>query len=297
MLVSDAIEETRRLLFTGGIEERNKLASAVTSGNDTLEFVYDLGSIDRGAKLSVNLEDMYVWSKTSQTATVDRGQFGTYADDHGSESVVHVNPKFSNYEIFKAINHEIASLSSPVNGLYRVIDYMIDYSPVTPGYDFPFEVLDIYQVRYRTPGPNNSWYISQNWEFTNNAGDDFASGKALFIHDAYPFHDVLVKVKTPFEQLPSSLSVDISATGLPETAYDVLPLGAAYRLTSTREIRRNFDEVQGDTRRAQEVPPGANLGGARELGRLRDQRIREESARLSLQYPTYSPRYPFAVGG
>lgn len=293
MLVSDLVEETKRLLLTGSTEERNKLAASTST---TLTMTYPLGSIDRGAKLSIDLEDFYVWSKSSQTVTVEPGQFGSIAASHAVNSLVHVNPKFSNWEIFKAFNHELTSLSSPVNGLFQMIDYLIDYNPVIQGYDFPYAVSSIYEVRYTTPGPTNEWHISQDWEFTKNSGADFASDQALFIRDAYPNQDVLVKVKAPFTQLPASLATDLSTTGLPETAYDILSLGAAYRLTSPREVRRNFDEVQGDTRRAQEVPPGANLGGSRELGRLRDVRIREEAARLSQQFPVHSPRYPFKVG-
>lgn len=296
MLVFDVIEETRRLLFTGGVEERNKLAASLTGVGVTPTFTYPMGGIDRGTKLSVDLEDMYVWAKSSQSATVDRAQFGSTIADHAAGSIVHVNSKFSNWEIFKAINTELVSLSSPANGLFQVADYLIDYNPVIHGYDFPYPVLDIYEVRYTTPGPTNEWYISQDWEFTNNSGADFASDKALFIRDAFPNQDVLVKAKAPFIQLAAAMAINISTSGLPVTCYDILAIGTAYRLTSPREVRRNFNEVQGDTRRAGEVPPGAQLGGSRELLRLRQERIQEEASRLSLQYPARSPRYPFVVG-
>lgn len=297
MLVSDIIEETRRLLFTGGVEERNKLANLLPTAATSASFTYSMGSIDRGAKLSIDLEDIYVWDKSSQTATIDRGQFGSVAADHSAGSIAYVNPKFSNWEIFKAVNTELVSLSSPANGLFTVTDYPLTFNPVIQGYDFPYPVLDIYQVRYTTPGPTQDWYISQDWEFTNNSGADFASDQAIFIRDAYPNQPVIVKVKSAFTQLTANLATDISTSGLPSTAYDILSIGAAYRLTLPREVRRNFDEVQGDTRRAQEVPPGANLGGSRELARLRQERIKEEASRLSVKYPAHSPRYPFVVGG
>ncbi len=294
--VLDLINETRRLLLTGSVEERNQLASPLTGFATNPVFTYDMGAIDKGAKLSVDLEDMYVWAKSSQTATVTRADFGSVLGDHNTGAIVYVNPKFSNYEIFAAINQELIALSSPSNGLFGVQDYVLDYNPVILGYDFPYAVLDIYQVRYSYPGPSQDWVISQDWEYARHSGDDFASDNALFIRDAYPNQQVIVKAKIGFSQLTANMLALISASGIPDTCHDILSLGAAWRLTSPREVKRNFDEVQGDTRRSEEVPPGANLGGSRELGRLRQIRINEEAARLSQQYPVRSPRYPFAVG-
>lgn len=295
--VLDIINDTRRLLLSGSVEERNQLAVSLTGFQTTLTFTHDMGAIDRGAKLSIDLEDMYVWSKSSQTAEVARAEFSSAYEDHAAGAMVYVNPKFSNFEIFDAMNRELAALSAPTNGLFRVEDYVLTYNPIISGYDFPHSVLDIYQVRYTDPGPSQDWVISQDWEFTRHAGDDFTSDNALFIRDAYPHQNVVVKVKLPFSQLVTSMSTQISESGLPESCYDILALGAAWRLTSPREIRRNFNEVQGDTRRANEVPPGSQLGGSRELERRRQQRINEEAARLSQQYPSRSPRFPFTVGG
>jgi hypothetical protein len=65
MLVSELITQTRRLLFTGAVEERNQLAENLGILPTTFLLIYDVGSIDRGAKISINLEDMYVWGKTT----------------------------------------------------------------------------------------------------------------------------------------------------------------------------------------------------------------------------------------
>lgn len=293
----DVIADVRRLLLSGIPEERNKLSSGLTGSGTSASLLYPLGSIDRGTKLSLALEDMYVWSKDSQTVTLERAIDGSVLSDHSAGDIVYVNPRFSNYEIFDALNKELLALSSPANGLFGVQDYELTYNPIIQGYDFPYPVLDIYQVRYTIPGPSREWWISQNWEYTRHSGDEFGSDNALFIRDAFPNQAVVVKTKVAFNTFPASLTADIADTLLPESCYDILSLGAAVALSSPREIRRNFTETQGDTRRANEVPPGANLGGARELARQRQQRINEEAARLSQQYPSHSPRFPFVVGG
>lgn len=295
--VSDVLEATRQYVLSGQREERNKLSAAIVGRSTVVATMqYDMGSIDRGARISIDLEDMYVWSKSSQVATVDRAQFGSEAVDHDNGTRVYVNPKYSNFDIFKSINQELHALSSPTNGLFQVLTYELTYNQNILGYNFPYDVLDVYQVRYTTPGTYQDWHISQDWEFTQDSGSDFASGKALFVRDAYSGQKVLAKVKAPFTQLAANINTDIASSGLPESCYDILSLSAAWRLTSPREVARNFHEVQGDTRRAQEVPPGANLGGARELGRLRMERIREEASRLSIQYPPIARRYPYRVG-
>ena len=62
-------------------------------------------------------------------------------------------------------------------------------------------------------------------------------------------------------------------------------MGVQLRAMVGREIKRNFTESQGDTRRADEVGPGAIQASWRGLAALRAQRIEAEQARLSQQYP------------
>ena len=54
-----------------------------------------------------------------------------------------------------------------------------------------------------------------------------------------------------------------------------------------REIKRDFTESQGDTRRAGEVPAGAVAASSRNLQILRQQRITSEAAKLEAIYPNF----------
>jgi hypothetical protein len=63
-------------------------------------------------------------------------------------------------------------------------------------------------------------------------------------------------------------------------------LGAQIRLMAGREVKRNFTESQGDTRRGDKVPAGAVGNSINNLLRLRRDRITAEAARLNRQYPT-----------
>lgn len=295
MLVSEVIEETRRLILASTREERNKLAASCSAVITSLSVTYPLGQITRGTKLSIDLEDIYVWDAlTLAVGPVERGQWGSAAATHDSGAIVHVNPKFSNWEIFNALNDELNSLSSPANGLFQVSTTELEYNPVISGYAYTdTNLLSVMEVRYGIPGPSREYLISENWEYSSDLSDEFSTGSAIFVRDAVVGQPVLIKGKFSFTPLTASLATDLSTTGLPVSAYDILSLGAAWRLTAGLESARNYTTGQGDTRRANEVPPGANLGGSREWGRLREIRIREEASRLAAKYPARSPRFPF----
>ena len=73
--------------------------------------------------------------------------------------------------------------------------------------------------------------------------------------------------------------------GMTTTMEDIPPLGAALRLQGVREGQRNFNETQGDSRRAEEIPVGAQLSSTRGLKDFFDSRIQTELRRLNKLYP------------
>jgi hypothetical protein len=117
--------------------------------------------------------------------------------------------------------------------------------------------------------------------------DDFASGFAIrFDQGVFPGR-LRVVYKAAYGTAATE-SVDVNSTGgLQETCTDILAIGTQIRLMSPREIKRNFTESQGDTRRADEVTVGAVGNSITNLQRLRRDRIQAEAARLARSYPTF----------
>ena len=115
---------------------------------------------------------------------------------------------------------------------------------------------------------------------------DFPDGTALRLNrGGWPGYDVRVTYIAPYAPFVN-LTDDVTATcGISAQAMDIPPIGAAVRMVAGREVKRNFTESQPDTRRAEEVPPGAVVGSSRGLMMLRQQRVAEEAARLRAQYP------------
>jgi len=281
------IDRVNSELLAGTVEERNKLALAVNASDTTFTFTYDLGSIRDNTVFQVGTELVYVWevNSTAKTATVERGHGGTTASSHDVGDIVTHNPRFPRHTVLNQLNAELADLSSPMNGLFQIktldvsyngSDRMVNLTGVT-------DMIDLYDVRYRYL--NDDYPIVRNVRLLRDMPTtDFASGFVLAFDAPVRSGSVRVLYKAAYDQF-STESDTVAAIGGTSTLDDLLSLGAQIRVMAGREVKRNFTESQGDTRRAEEVPAGAVGGSILNLQRLRRDRIQAEAARLNRQYP------------
>ena len=285
---SALIDRVIQQLLSGTVEERNKLAAGVDSDEGSLTFQYPLGSLRDNSVFEVGSELMYAWvaNTSSKIVEVERGYGGTPAASHSAGDVATVNPKFPRSHVLLALNSDLQDLSSPVNGLFQMrtvdiayngSDRMVDLTGVT-------SIGELYDVRYRYL--NDDYPIVRDVRLLRDMPTaDFPSGYALAFDTGVRSGTVRVLYKAPFGSFATEDSTTLSA-GIGGELEDLLVLGAQIRMMAGREIKRNFTESQGDTRRAEEVPPGATVNSMLGLQRLRLQRIVAESARLARQYPT-----------
>lgn len=288
--VSDVIDKVNRQLLSGTVEERNKIASSLTSTATTLTVTYDLQGIRQGSVIQIGQEQMYVWeaATASKTLTVERGFNGTTAEAHSANAIVTLNPRFPRNQILEAINAELADLSSPVNGLFQIRTIEIQYGGSDRMIDVPGagNVQALYSVHYRYKSDDYP-KVHKARLLRNMPVTDFPSGSALVL-DGGPGRagKLVIRFKADFDPVDNESADLMLASGLPDTAEDLVVLGAQIRLMAPREIKRNFTESQGDTRRATEVPAGAVGNALTNLLRLRRDRIVAEAMRLQKQYPT-----------
>lgn len=290
---SDLIEETRNHLYTGSVPPVNRLDADITSAATTAVLDFSNEGIGRGKVISIDLEDILVWEMSGTTiSTMQRAQRGTAAAAHSALTPIYAGDRFSSGRILRALNNVLKSLSSPANGLFQMREVAITFNSAIHGYDLavaPDMIGDPYLVRRKpVSNPEKEWPIVTDWSVGSDfATADFASTRALFIRGGTVRNGETIRVmyKAPFTGL-STISDNVNTTtGLPCSAMDIPPLGAAIRLTAGREIKRNFTEAQPDPRRAGEVPPGANAAAPRPLLELYRRRVQEEAARLYAQYP------------
>lgn len=283
----DLITRVNQQLLAGTVEERNRLVGAITASTSNLTFEFPLGSLRENSIFEINSEMLYVWqaNASAKNLDVERGYGGTTAVSHPDKSVVTVNPRFPRHQVFHALNTDLYDLSSPMNGLYQMktvdlayngSDRMIDMTGVT-------DILDVYDVRYRYL--NDDYPIVKDYRFLRDMPTaDFPSGKALAFDSGIRSGTIRVVYKAPFGQFVNESST-LASVGVGDELEDLLVLGAQIRVMSAREIKRNFTESQGDTRRPDEVSSGAVVNSMIGLQRLRRERILAESARLARLYP------------
>lgn len=281
------IDRVNSELLAGTVEERNKLASSVNASDTSFTFTYEPGPIRENTVFQVGTELLYVWevNVTSKTATVERGYAGSTAGSHSANAIVTYNPRFPRHMVLNQLNAELGDLSSPMNGLFQIktldvsyngSDRMVNLTGVT-------DMIDLYDVRYRYL--NDDYPIVRNVRLLRDMPlTDFASGFVLAFDSPVRAGSVRVLYKAAYD-LFTAESDTVADAGGTSTLDDLLSLGAQIRVMAGREVKRNFTESQGDTRRAEEVPAGAVGGSILNLQRLRRDRIQAEAARLNRQYP------------
>lgn len=272
---------------------RNRLTAAVSDSATTWTFEFDTAGIQEGSRISCELEDLYVWSSDSsaKTAVVARGDGESVAAAHAVSSVVQVNPEWSRFDVLQAINEEIAELSSPARGLFRVLTTDLTYSSAVQGYDLTgvSDFLDVYELRFKQTGSSKYWPTISQFDVSRNmATSEFASGTAVFLFQAgSPGQTIRVRYKAGFTQLGTTDETQVveTVTGLSASGVSILPYGAAARLMAGRAVKRSAMDAQGNTRRAEETSTNDVLTSVSGLLRQRDLAVQAEAARLAKLYP------------
>lgn len=282
------ITRASRQLLSGTVEERNKLATTVTSADTSIVLEYDLGGFREGSVIEIESELMYVWESATATKTleVQRGFDGTTAVAHTAGALAIVNPRFPRQQMFDALNADVDDLSSTVNGLFRVVAQDISYNGTNRQINLTSatKVIDLLDVRLR--------YLSTDFPVIRRVRlqrdlptADFASGLAIVFDQPVMAGTLRVVTKREFTRASTEASDMQTVCFVPETFEDILEMGVILRMMNGREIKRNFIESQGDTRRSDEVPAGSTRDSLTNIQRLRRERIVSEAARLKQQYP------------
>jgi len=291
--VGQIIDRTQRQLLSGVVEERNKLSVAATATATTVTFSYDLSAIRAGSVIEIGSELLYVWSVStgSNTATVERAWNGTTASAHAAGAVAIVNPRFPRSQILESINDDLSDLVSPSNGLYRVKAMDLQYNGNDPMINLPStnDVIELLEVRLRYRS-NDYPMVRRTTIVRNVPTSDFGSGTALKFNEPCRSGTLRITYKAPFNRVTRETDDLQTVAGYPLSAEDILVMGAQIRLMTPREVRRNFVESQGDTRRSDEVPAGSQNNSIANIVRLRRERIVAEAAKLDSQYPVLLSR-------
>lgn len=287
--LADVVARTRSRLMGQQREPINTLSVGINNTDTNLVFTNTIRFVD-GSRISIDLETMHIVAVSGggSGATVIRSVEGTAAS-HSSGVICQINPTWTNYQILQAVNDELADLSSPVNGLFRVRSLEFNYSPSVAGYQLVGlnDFLSVWRVRYKTPGPDHTWPVITRSQYRVDLSantTDFASGAQIVLYEGgHTGHPVRVSYRASFDPL-AALGDDVATvSGLHAEAHDILSLGAAMRLLDTNDAQRSYSTSQADPRRGDEAVQNVNTLSRME--RRRQERITAEQARLARRYP------------
>lgn len=291
------VHATRNHLMTGQNDRLNVLDTPVDNISQSIQIRHELKGIAIGSTLCIDMEEMYVLqtsgSVAGSTVTVLRGMNGSTAVAHSADVIVRVNPQFTNFKIVQAVNGALDQLSA--EGLFQVKTLDLDFNPAISGYPITApDLLSVWKVRYDQPGASNEWPVlfADQWEVDPLPDPtDYPGAGAVGLtlrSGGRAGHKVRVSYFAGFSNL-TNLADDVTAvSGLHQEAHRIVPVAAAIRLLSGREVKRSFLNRQTDRRLTEEVPPGAALQSMESLLAMYTDWVRQEARRLKKKYPRQS---------
>jgi hypothetical protein len=286
--VATVLNRASRQMLAGVVEERNKLAASLTSNDTSVVVAYDIGGFRAGSVFEIGSELFYVWDSNpaTKTITVERGYSGTTPSSHSSGALLTLSPRFPRAQMLDSLNADLDDLSSTTNGLFRVVSLDLSYNGSDRQVNISSSgtIIQLLDVRLRYLADDHP-VISRVRLQTGLPTSDFASGNTLVLDEPIMAGTLRVRYKAPFTRATNESSDLTTDCFLPATCEDIVEMGVVLRMMAGREIKRNFIESQGDTRRPDEVPAGSVTNSVANILRLRRERIIAEAGRLKALHP------------
>jgi hypothetical protein len=290
--LSEMIDEVRSNLQGYTLRQDRITYVANVGGLTTTSATIQVGSADNLAKGVIEIDDELIWidsfNKTNNTLNVipgfGRGYQGTTAAPHAQYAQVTLAPTFPRITIKKAINDTI-------NGLYPklwgVASTTFTYNASQVTYALPDDVENILYVSWQTTGSSQEWLPVNRWRADGMANiATFNSTNTINIYEnIQPGRTVQVYYAVEANTLDSSTDDFADVSGLPESSYDVVTLGAAYKLLSYIDAGRiNLSSAEADFADSK-IPSTAGAGASRYVFALFQQRLNDEALKLSDKFP------------
>jgi hypothetical protein len=192
----------------------------------------------------IEIDDELLWvDRFDRTAGIaylagvsGRGFRNSTAAPHTAGARVVISPAYPRVVVAKAINNAIDGVYPSLFGsFYTTFPFVATRST----YQMPSDTVNIMQATWQTVGPTKEWLPIRRWRMDNTANPQaFNTGKSLSIYDGIvpgrTVHVVYSKRPSPLT-LPSD---DFTQSGLPDSAEEVIVLGASYRVAAYLDAAR-----------------------------------------------------------
>jgi hypothetical protein len=276
----DLITQTQQMLrsYVRSQELSTWLTFDVT--DDALTFsVHDPKLLSRGlVEIDSELvlcEDVDKDSGNFTTPPFGRGMEGSKARAHKQGTRVSVNPMYPRSAVGNALNQTLMGVGNQLFGLDRVT---FPASPTRVSYELPAETQHVLSVSWllrRTA--SKDVVFANDWVFDHSAG--WPSGKGLLLYE-WPLPGDPITVTTGVPPLALEEDQLFTESLLPESAIDVVVLGAASRLiVSAGAEMIAATSVGSQTTIGRDFDPNTPVSIGRYLYAQFQERLRQEVSR------------------
>ena len=287
---SHMIEETKRYL--AGFTMRQERITYLRDAISLTDTVIPVGSASNLAKGIIEVDNELIWidnfdkanSNLNAAPGFGRGYQGSTASSHAQHAQVTLSPSYPRIDIRRAINDTIQSLFPK---LFAVNTYDFTFNAAQIAYAMPADCKTVVFASWQTPGATREWLPLKKWRSDNMANiAAFDSTTTLNIYDAVmPGRTVQVTYASEPQTLQNNTDIFSDVTGLPDTARDVVVLGAAYRLLSSIDAGRlNLTSAEADYADSK-IPSTAGVSASRYVFATYQQRLQEEALKLTDKFP------------
>jgi hypothetical protein len=287
-LFADLIDETALSLtgYTSRQDQATYLTAGINSTQLTLQ-VQDGTVLTRGL---LEIDDELIWvdsfNRTTNTATIapyGRGFRNTEPSAHTAGSRVTVSPSFPRSVIRKNLNQAIDAIYPDLFGVYYTT-FIFQAARTT--YALPQEAIDILGLSWQTIGPSLEWLPIRHYRVDRMANPVvWNTGKTISISDGIiPGRTI----QATYTKKPTQLQYDtddFTMTGLPDSAREVIMLGAAYRTAAYLDMGRVPAATAEADSMQQQDPIGSAANISRYFYQLYQQRLQIEVRRQQEMYP------------
>jgi hypothetical protein len=286
----DMVQEVRSSL--AGYTLRQDRITYLNSEITTTSTAIQVGSADNLAKGIIEIDDELIWIdnfvKASNTLNAapgfGRGYQKTAPAPHSQYAQVVLTPTFPRTMIKQAINDTINSVYPK---LWSIYSYTFTFNASQTTYPLPDDAENVLYMSWQTTGSSREWLPINRWRqdlMANTAA--FNTQKTVNIYaNVQPGRTVQVWYTAVPNTLDNNSDDFSDVTGLPNSCRDVITLGAAYRLLSYVDSGRiNLTSAEADLADSK-VPGSAGVNSSRYIFALYQQRLQDESLKLSDKYP------------
>ena len=294
--LSEMIDEVRTNLQGYSLRQDRITYVNNAAGLTTASLAIEVGSTSSFAKGLIEIDDELIWidSFNKNTSTLNvmgaaanpigRGFQGTTPAPHARYAQVTLAPTFPRISIKKAINDTINSYFPK---LWAVTSTTFTFNASQITYALPDDLESILYVSWQTTGSSQEWLPVNRWRADGmaNAATFNTTNTINIYENIQPGRTVQVYYTTTANTLDNSTDDYEDVTGLPASTVDVTILGACYKLLSFLDTGRiNLSSAEADLNDTKN-PYNSGASASRYVFALYQQRLQEESLKLSDKFP------------